>query len=105
MDQEAELGASLWRQVCSSAHAFRAGQRSLCRPAVFGRATRRMGMKTSHGHVQWKPCWRVIPARYMEKRVLLKVSEPDDLETIALLDDMTNERLRQERGEVSAVAP
>jgi len=41
----------------------------------------------------------------MEKRVLLKLAEEEDLEILEQLDDMTNERLRQERGEISTVPP
>lgn len=41
----------------------------------------------------------------MEERVLLKVTDPADLGIISELDDMTNERLRQDRGEISITAP
>ena len=55
--------------------------------------------------VHWKACWRAIPTRYAEERVLLKISDPEDAAVIAELDEMTNQRLRHERGEVSSIAP
>ncbi len=55
--------------------------------------------------VHWNPCWRLIATRYMEKRVLLKLADEEDLEALSRLDGMTNERLRQERGEISAIPP
>lgn len=55
-------------------------------------------------HVRWEPCWRIIPTRYPEERILEKVADPKDVETILELEQMTNERLRQERGEVAIVA-
>lgn len=56
-------------------------------------------------HISWKPCRRIIPARYPEERILEKVADPKDVEIITELEQMTNERLRQERGEVTIVAP
>ncbi len=55
--------------------------------------------------VQWEPCWRIIPTRYPDERILEKVADPDDVEVVSDLELMTNERLRQERGEVAIVAP
>jgi hypothetical protein len=55
--------------------------------------------------VQWEPCWRIIPTRYPEERILAKLADPDDVDLISDLESMTNERLRQERGEVAIVAP
>lgn len=56
--------------------------------------------------VRWQPCWRVIPTRYMAERLLGKlVDDPEELEILELVDAMTNERLRVERDEVSAVLP
>ena len=55
--------------------------------------------------VQWEPCWRIIPTRYPEERILEKVADPKDVDVLSDLESMTNERLRQERGEVAIVAP
>lgn len=55
--------------------------------------------------VQWEPSWRIIPTRYPEERLLEKLAGPEDMNVISDLELMTNERLRQERGEVAIVAP
>ncbi|MEK6544410.1 MAG: RES family NAD+ phosphorylase [Elusimicrobiota bacterium] len=55
-------------------------------------------------HVGWEPCWRIIPTRYPEEKILEKVADSKDIETVSELEQMTNERLRQERGEVAIVA-
>lgn len=55
--------------------------------------------------IRWRPCWRVLPTRYIEELILRKVSSPKDFEIISQLDSMTNERLRQGRGEIDIVTP
>jgi len=64
-----------------------------------------MGMSLPVNRVRWEPCWRIISTRYPEERILSKVADPDDLDLISDLEQMTNDRLRQERGEVAIVAP
>jgi len=64
-----------------------------------------VGVSIPINHVKWEPCWRIIPTRYPEERILAKVADPDDVELISDLEQMTNDRLRQERGEVAIVAP
>lgn len=55
-------------------------------------------------HVSWGS-WRFIPAKFEEKRILRKlVGDDDDFEALSELESMTNERLRQERGEAALVA-
>lgn len=55
--------------------------------------------------VHWESCYRIVPTRYPEERILGKVADPDDMDLISDLEQMTNDRLRQERGEVAIVAP
>lgn len=55
-------------------------------------------------HVNWEPCWRIIPTRYPEERILEKIADEEDVEALEELEQMTNERLRQERGEVAIIA-
>jgi len=62
-------------------------------------------MNIEVNRVQWESCWRIIPTRYPEERILAKVADPDDVDLISDLEQMTNDRLRQERGEVAIVAP
>lgn len=53
--------------------------------------------------VTWKPCWRIIPTRYPEAKALDRVTEERDREIIENLDQMTSDRMRQERGEIDLV--
>lgn len=62
-------------------------------------------MSLGVSRVVWEPCWRVIPTRYSEGRVLGKLASKEDLEAVSEVEEMTNERLRQDRGEVALVAP
>ncbi len=55
-------------------------------------------MSVSTHHVGWNPCWRVIPTKYAEKRVLGKLAIGKDLEAVEELERMTSERLRKSRG-------
>lgn len=56
-------------------------------------------------HVRWEPCWRIISTRYPEEHIFGKIVDEEDIETLEELEQMTNERLRQERGEVAIIAP
>lgn len=51
-------------------------------------------------HFTWKPCWRVIPTRYPEERLFDRVSEPGDRAIVQAVEQMTNERERDEAGEI-----
>jgi len=50
--------------------------------------------------VQWDPCWRVIPARYAEDLVFHKISDPEDYSIISDLEQLTNDRVRMDKGEI-----
>jgi len=54
--------------------------------------------------VCWHPCWRVIPARYAEEKVLEKLGAPGDLPILMELEQFTNERVRTQRGEIRGFA-
>jgi len=56
-------------------------------------------------HIDWRPCWRIIPSRFPPIQLFERVTEPDDLEAIFELESLTNPRLRDEVGEISLVAP
>jgi hypothetical protein len=64
-----------------------------------------MGVSVPVHPIRWRPCWRIVPTRYPEEKILEKVSEPEDVDVVSDLEQMTNERLRQERGQVALVAP
>lgn len=56
-------------------------------------------------HIDWKPCWRIIPSRFPPIKLFERVTEPGDLEAIFELESLTNPRLRDEVGEISLVPP
>ena len=56
-------------------------------------------------HIEWKPCWRIIPSRFPPVQLFERVTEPGDLEAIFKLDALTNPRLRNEVGNIELVPP
>ncbi|MGH7444800.1 MAG: RES family NAD+ phosphorylase, partial [Longimicrobiales bacterium] len=55
--------------------------------------------------VRWQPCYRVIPSRYPPIDLFERVADTADLEAVIALESMTNERLRDEVGEIRLVPP
>ena len=56
-------------------------------------------------HLEWKPCWRIIPSRFPPIQLFERVTEPQDLEAIFELDALTNPRLRNDVGNIQLVPP
>ncbi len=56
-------------------------------------------------HIQWRPCWRIIPSRFPPIQLFERVTDPDDLEAIFALEALTNPRLRDEAGDIELVPP
>jgi len=56
-------------------------------------------------HVEWKPCWRIIPSRFPPIQLFEAVADPYDLEAVFEVEAMTNDRLRDEVGELQLVPP
>lgn len=55
--------------------------------------------------VQWKPCYRIIPSRFPPISLFEKVADPADLEAVFMIEAMTNDRLRDEVGDLTLVPP
>ncbi len=55
--------------------------------------------------VAWKPCYRIIPSRFPPVSVFEAVADPADLEAVFAIEAMTNDRLREEAGDLSLVPP
>jgi hypothetical protein len=53
--------------------------------------------------VIWLPCWRIIPSRFPPIELFECVVDPADLEAIYELESLTNDRLREEVGELQLV--
>jgi hypothetical protein len=56
-------------------------------------------------HIQWQPCYRIIPSRFPPIGLFEQVADPEDLEAIFAIEAMTNDRLRDEVGELRLVPP
>lgn len=55
--------------------------------------------------MRWKPCWRLVPSRFPPAGLFDRVSEPEDLEAVFYVEGLTNDRLRDEAGELALVSP
>jgi hypothetical protein len=55
--------------------------------------------------VDWRPCFRIIPSRFPPIDLFENVVDPKDIEAIYQIEAMTNERLREEVGDISLIAP
>lgn len=56
-------------------------------------------------NVQWTPCYRIIPSRFPPVSIFDEVADPADLEAVFIIEAMTNDRLRDEAGDISLVPP
>lgn len=55
--------------------------------------------------VRWTPCYRIVPSRFPPVSVFDKVADPADLDAVFALEAMTNDRLREEAGNLALVPP
>jgi hypothetical protein len=53
--------------------------------------------------IEWPGCVRIIPSRFPPIDLFERVAAPQDLEAILAVESMTNERLREEAGEIALV--
>jgi len=53
--------------------------------------------------VRWQPCYRIIPSRVPPIGLFEAVADPADLEAVFRIEAMTNDRLREEVGELTLV--
>lgn len=62
-----------------------------------------MDVKTKE--INWQPAWRIIPSRFPTINLFENVSNPEDLEAVYQLESMTNDRIRDEVGDLQLVPP
>ena len=53
--------------------------------------------------ITWAACVRTIPSRFPPIDLFERVASPGDLEAVLAIESLTNDRLRQEAGEISLV--
>lgn len=56
-------------------------------------------------HVTWHPCYRLIPSRFPPIQLFERVADPGDLEAVVAVESLTNDRIRDQVGELGLVPP
>ncbi len=62
-----------------------------------------MGLSYPTVAIAWHPAYRVIPSRFPAISLFERVASPDDFDALYALEAMTNDRIRDEVGEISLV--
>lgn len=55
--------------------------------------------------IAWQPCFRIVPSRFPPISLFEDVADPADLDAVFEIEAMTNDRLREEVGDIALVAP
>ncbi|HEX9106300.1 MAG TPA: RES family NAD+ phosphorylase [Longimicrobiales bacterium] len=77
-------------------------------PSAEPEAGRRGGSATSSPPLRvlrWEPCFRIVPSRFPPIDLFERVAPPQDWEALIELESMTNDRLRDEVGQIQLVPP
>lgn len=53
--------------------------------------------------VRWQLCYRIIPSRFPPIQLFEKVARPEDLDAVFQIEALTNDRLREEAGDLTLV--
>lgn len=53
--------------------------------------------------LDWRPCYRIVPSRFPPVGLFDAVADPADLEAVFQIEAMTNDRLRDEVGDIALV--
>lgn len=53
--------------------------------------------------IAWTPCYRIVPSRFPPISLFEDVADPADLEAVYEIEAMTNDRVREEIGELALV--
>lgn len=64
-----------------------------------------MDLTVPVSRVEWKPGWRIIPSRFPPINLFERVTDPADLEAVIAGESLTNQRLRDEAGDIRLVPP
>ena len=55
--------------------------------------------------IRWRPCYRIIPSRFPPVDLFARVTRPEDVAAVHELESLTNDRLRDQGGEIRLVPP
>lgn len=53
--------------------------------------------------IAWRPCYRIVPSRFPPIGLFERVADPADLEAVYQIEALTNDRLREQAGELALV--
>ena len=56
-------------------------------------------------NIAWQPCFRIVPSRFPPISLFEAVADPADLDAVYEIEAMTNDRLREEVGDIALVQP
>ena len=62
-------------------------------------------MELKVSRIRWDPSYRLIPSRFPPVGLFDRVADPADLEVALAVESLTNDRLREEAGEIRLVPP
>lgn len=62
-----------------------------------------VGISPSISRVHWKPSYRIIPSRYPAVSLFDRVADAQDFDALYALEALTNDRLREEIGDLALV--
>lgn len=62
-------------------------------------------MKIPIRRVTWQPCYRIVPSRFPPINLFERVADPEDWEAIIAVESLTNDRIRDEAGQIQLVPP
>ena len=60
-------------------------------------------MELKAARIRWDPSYRLVPSRFPPVGLFDRVSDPADLEVVLAVESLTNDRLRDEVGEIRLV--
>ena len=60
-------------------------------------------MEIAVTNIEWQPCYRIIPSRFPPIDLFERIAPPEDWEALIALESLTNDRIRQEVGDISLV--
>lgn len=55
--------------------------------------------------LRWQPAYRIVPTRYPTVYLFDRVADPDDFDALYALEALSNERVRDECGQIELVPP
>jgi len=53
--------------------------------------------------IAWKPSWRIVPSRFPPIDLFERIANPSDWEALIELESLTNDRIREEIGDIALV--